>query len=224
MEPNRLDNEFKAKLDQRTIQPSSMAWDRLDAMLSVGEEKKKKPKRTWLYIAASFLGFLLAVTLFFKQQEAPKGIINSNNQVVNNEVPEVTQDAQPAGDSKTVTSPSPVSTKTGSRVASAVPARAQVISPDPISPVVAPAGINDAVAATDENKQQVVQGPEADNLMAASFTESPLKKKTSIKVDPNSLLSSVEGELDTSFKNKALQGAIKNFNTVRSSLANRNHK
>ena len=61
MELNNLEKDFRNKLNQREIQPSEKAWDRLDAMLSVAE--KKKPKRTWMYIAASFLGFLLVIEL-----------------------------------------------------------------------------------------------------------------------------------------------------------------
>ena len=65
MEPNNLENQFAEKLNAREIKPSLMAWDRLDAMLTVVE----KPKRNfnWLYIAASFLGFILIATVFFNQ-------------------------------------------------------------------------------------------------------------------------------------------------------------
>lgn len=65
MEPNKLENDFRNKLNQREIRPSEKSWDRLDAMLSVNE--KKKPNRAWMYIAASFLGFLLVGTIFLNQ-------------------------------------------------------------------------------------------------------------------------------------------------------------
>ncbi len=42
MEPNKLETQIKEKLNSREIQPTEMAWDRLDAMLSVAEEKKTK--------------------------------------------------------------------------------------------------------------------------------------------------------------------------------------
>ena len=42
MEPNKLETQIKEQLNAREIQPSEMAWDRLDAMLSVAEEKKNK--------------------------------------------------------------------------------------------------------------------------------------------------------------------------------------
>lgn len=41
MEQNKLETQIKEKLNSREIQPSEMAWDRLDAMLSVSEEKKQ---------------------------------------------------------------------------------------------------------------------------------------------------------------------------------------
>lgn len=68
MEPNNIENQFSEKLNAREIKPSPMAWDRLDAMLTVAE----KPKRnfSWVYIAASFLGFILIATVFFNQTES----------------------------------------------------------------------------------------------------------------------------------------------------------
>ena len=42
MGPNKIEKQFREKLSSREIQPSAQAWDRLDAMLSVAEEKKNK--------------------------------------------------------------------------------------------------------------------------------------------------------------------------------------
>ena len=68
MEQNKLETQFKEKLNSRKIKPTEMAWDRLDAMLSVAENKKPKRKFNWVYIAASFIGFLLVGTIFFNQK------------------------------------------------------------------------------------------------------------------------------------------------------------
>ena len=65
MEPNNLENQFAKKLNAREIKPSPIAWDRLDAMLTVVE--KPKFNFNWLYFAASFLGFILIGTIFFSQ-------------------------------------------------------------------------------------------------------------------------------------------------------------
>ena len=75
MAPNNFEKDFRDKLNQRKIEPSNKAWDRLDAMLSVAEEEKttvvprskNDSKRKWLYIAASIAGFLLVGTFFFNR-------------------------------------------------------------------------------------------------------------------------------------------------------------
>ena len=69
MEPNKIEEQFKELLNSRELQPSDKAWDRLDAMLSVAEEKKTKPSYGWFYIAASIIGFIFVGTLFFSQTE-----------------------------------------------------------------------------------------------------------------------------------------------------------
>jgi hypothetical protein len=63
MGPNKIEKQCREKLNSREIQPSVQAWDRLDAMLSVGEEKKTKRSFGWLYIAASVL-ILVSLGLF----------------------------------------------------------------------------------------------------------------------------------------------------------------
>lgn len=61
---NNIENHFRDKLNQRTIEPSDKAWDRLDAMLSVSEQKK--PKTGWLWVAASIAVLFSVVSLFFR--------------------------------------------------------------------------------------------------------------------------------------------------------------
>src|SRR5690554_7285250 len=68
MKPNKLEQQFRELLQNRTIEPSDKAWDRLDAMLSVAE-KKKKPIRTWWFVAASLLILLSIGTFFFKAEK-----------------------------------------------------------------------------------------------------------------------------------------------------------
>jgi hypothetical protein len=80
MGQNKLDNQIKEKLNSREIQPSSQAWDRLDAMLTVAEEKKTKRSFGWLYIAASVTVLLTAGMFFFTQNGT--GIQPQNNSVV----------------------------------------------------------------------------------------------------------------------------------------------
>ena len=99
MEPNKLDLEIKQKLDDRTIQPSAQAWDRLRAKLDSAEKTKVKRNYKWIYIAASFVGFLLVGTVFFTVLdtetvdinlptvvlEQKKDVNNSDESKINNE-------------------------------------------------------------------------------------------------------------------------------------------
>jgi hypothetical protein len=50
MEPNKIENQIKEKLDARKIQPSAQAWDRLDAMLAVSEANKTKKNFTLKHV------------------------------------------------------------------------------------------------------------------------------------------------------------------------------
>lgn len=231
MEPNKFDNIFKEKLEQRTIQPREMAWDRLDAMLSVAEEKAAKPKknRAWMYMAASFLGFLLVGTIFLKQGNDSGTLVkNKNNdvQVAVTPEPAVKQDdTNTATAHQEVTTPDEIQVETAVAVAP-VKVKRNTIAPKAVKRRVTvtpePMVIQEAVAQNTNtvilNKALATEDP---TLAVAEIDES---KKPAIKVNAKSLLSSVEGELDNSFRNKAMQTLVKNYNTVKTSVANRNHK
>ncbi|MBC8883410.1 hypothetical protein H9X57_08295 [Flavobacterium piscinae] len=84
MEPNNIENQIREKLTQREIQPSAKAWDRLDAMLSV-EEQKPKRNFKWLSIAAIFMGFTLIGIFMMNNENSVKNAIPSNPIVLENE-------------------------------------------------------------------------------------------------------------------------------------------
>ncbi|RZJ71514.1 MAG: hypothetical protein EOO45_11775 [Flavobacterium sp.] len=221
MEPNKLEQDFKNKLNKREIQPTPMAWDRLDAMLTVAE--KKKPKRTWMYIAASFLGFLLVATLFFRQQQnTDEVIINNDNTVVEQSAP-TGKEVQPA-----IASPQEVTTYQDVKDTPAVIKKHEAVASTPVkeqkkaiekkatsvkvNSTIAPLA-NEAVAATVEKESPKA---ETEMLLAAAGTGNDAKgKRTLVKVNSNSLLSSVEGELNESFRTKALQTVAKNYNAIK---------
>lgn len=225
MEQNKLDNEFRSKLQQRTINPSPMAWDRLDAMLSVAEEKKQPKKRTWMYVAASFLGFLLVGTIFLKQ-----GSDKGSNTVIKNTDAVV---AAPSATKESDASALPI-TETPAQMhgqpaqVAEVKQKTQTQKPIMVPKITkadAPLIImeQEAVAENNVNEKQPIAN-DADQLLDNALAQNQAGGRKSIKVDSKSLLSSVEGELDQSFKEKAFQGAVRNFNTIKTSVANRNHK
>ncbi|MFZ4105352.1 hypothetical protein [Flavobacterium sp.] len=68
MEQNKLETQIKEQLNVREIQPSPMAWDRLDAMLTIVDEKKTKRFSILSFrnigLAASIL-LLVSIGLFY---------------------------------------------------------------------------------------------------------------------------------------------------------------
>jgi len=248
MEPNnKLEQHFKQKLEQRTIQPTEMAWDRLDAMLTVAEQKKK-PNRTWMYMAASFLALLLAGTIFLNQENDNKdnGIINSNS-VVSSEKPEVYREEN------TVTTITNDVVKPQEAVATTTTVASGKVNYKNV--VTRPSSKKDSTVkneilektvgtpnqdlAANEVKTKVktskisvnasdllaaVEGPvkvKANTTATASLSKT---KQPTVKVNSNSLLSSVESELTESFRDRVLQSVSKNFDKVKTSVAARNHE
>jgi hypothetical protein len=81
MAQHKIDNQLKEKLNAREIQPSAPAWDRLDAMLTVSEEKKSKKGYGWFFVAASTMLFFGLGFFIFNSIETTKG--NDSISVVN---------------------------------------------------------------------------------------------------------------------------------------------
>jgi hypothetical protein len=238
MELNKLEQDFKQKLEQRTIQPTEMAWDRLDAMLSVAEKQKKKPGRNWMYIAASFLALLLVGT-FFLNKEKQDSVTNINNSVTETRSERGTTidtAVKPSVINEFFTEEDAVATTTSISTGkvSVTPVKSISSKKSDVSSTVVAATNDNADSNTDVTK--VKSGPAKINVDAADLlasVDTPVvnetiavtkAKKQSVKVNPNSLLSSVEGELDDSFRGKVLQSVAKNYDKIKTSVASRNHQ
>lgn len=223
-----MEKDFKEKLEKRTIQPSDMAWDRLDAMLSVAENKKPKKNRAWMYMAAAFLVFLLVGVLFLNREKENNGLEN-NNSVVTTEGQQSKTNTE-VENNETVIAPvtneeavvvQGVSSSTQNKKADKSKA-GQPINNDKTKLIQTVP--EEVIAATDKKEPTMIQVNDAQKLLASASPIETSKKKSNVKVDPNSLLSAVEEELDDSFKDKVLIGTVKSFNTVKSAVANRNYQ
>jgi hypothetical protein len=81
-----------------------------------------------------------------------------------------------------------------------------------------------------ETNQEIVQvatsntsDVNVDKMLAEVQTSSKEgNSKTKIKVNPNTLLTQVDGELELSFREKVINKVNKNYQTVKVALANRN--
>ncbi len=74
MAPIKLEDTMKERLEERRLEPTSAAWERISGKLEVAQETKKNKRVLWMSIAASFVGGLIIAVLFFQNtsiNEAP---------------------------------------------------------------------------------------------------------------------------------------------------------
>lgn len=237
MEPNKIEKEFRKQLHQREIAPSASAWDRLDAMLTVAEEKKPKPKYSWLYVAASIVGFVAIVAVFFNSTQElvdvkhhevvevnatpilPKDSIRKENQTA---IPLLRKSEIVANNSqeihKKINNQPTVNTNPKTTITS---------NQNPINLNQNPiANQPHSKSIINQKTEQLTSNPiYIANEAPVVMTESKLEpEKATIRVNASSLLSEVDGELELSFREKVIKRVDKNFKTVKVALANRNQQ
>lgn len=221
MEPYK---NIKDKLNAREIQPSANSWDRLDAMLSLKEEKPKKKAFPFYYVAASVL-FALGLTFWFTNQNSEIIIPENNGIVITNEnaSPEIIEvgNSIPYQVSEEKKEEVLVENKKGANfqetiVQSRVEKKHNLIQ----------ANNNIAVNTSLNNNTTVLESLITDNEAEKEVeaTQVLKKKPFKIKIDANSLLSAAENEMDKEYKETNLDKLSRNFKEVKSALANRNYE
>lgn len=230
MKKSVIENQFKEKFNAREITPSKASWDRLDAMLTVAEKPKRSFK--WMYIAASLLGFLLIGTLLFNQNEK-EAVINSDTIVINE--PKVIREVKVATTKMNLTKKVEVAKITEEQLGS-TETKSKVGSDS----VLSNKGIQVAEKEIIQEQQLPIINQKAeqkiilqkttyvnvDELLASVDNASPKKSsivaKSNVKVNSNELLTQVDGELDLTFREKAIKTVNQNFKAVKLALSNRN--
>ncbi len=222
MAQNKMERDFSDKLNQRQITASSQGWDRLDAMLTVAEEKKQAPKYHWIYIAASLGGFLLIGTIFFSQTEEMCDVKRQDIVIENQSAADIAPKVASANEIPAV------SKKATSFVEATHSAPEATHKPNVTLNQVSGSSKNAAVAeSTIINQKTELRNeiPKANELFAAQAPNTPTDTALpSIKVDAKSLLSAVEGEVNLSFREKMLLKVNKNYLEVAEAVTNRNLK
>lgn len=244
MEPNNFEKDFREKLNQRKIEPSDKAWDRLDAMLSVAEEKKttvvlgsrKAKNKKWLYVAASIVGFLLVGTFFFNQKKnlevTPKEIIVVKEDTKKDSVVKPTLDTNIAVEEAVAVSEEKTIKKSVEQEKQQESKSNKIIANK--SNAIAESSI---IIKNNPEKQSInpqplmAKNPEketVDQLLGtaekAVIAENAVKPKAKVKINANDLLQQVDGELELSFREKVITKVNKNYQTVKVALANRNQQ
>lgn len=74
MAPIKFEEQLKDKLERRTLNPSSEAWDVLSDRLDKQERKNHNVRFWWLGIAASIVGVILVMTQFYKTESNVKDL------------------------------------------------------------------------------------------------------------------------------------------------------
>jgi len=229
MEPNKIENQIREKLNAREIQPSSQAWDRLDAMLSVQEESLKKPSFPWMKIAAGFILFLGIGYFFLTQNESPIQKNESNIEVVESS----SKDSSNPIETNRETFQNDVITSKKAETILAVKEKSDRKSTSKQELFILSnknkteeykTVIAEARKEKTEEKQNVILKNEApiniDNKEI--IAENKITSKPKLKVDANALLNQVEGEATLTFRQKVMKSVAKNYKEAKESFASRN--
>ena len=245
MEPNKLENQIKEKLNSREIQPSAQAWDRLDAMLSVTEEKKTRRPFGFLFIAAS-ITILLTAGIFFLTQRSTE--IKPQNNVVTTEIKDTVQKSvnktpnplieenqknkivvstqnKPTTDNR-----QPTTNSSGVSIINQKQSNNPNINRDKEIEYQNSSDValkNLPVIVT--RKEIVLSNksiPSDEDLLASldKVAKQSSDKNALVKVNPKSLLSQADGELEQTFREKVITRISKNYKEVKVALANRNNE
>ncbi|HSD07390.1 hypothetical protein [Flavobacterium sp.] len=230
MKKSAIENQISDKINTREIVPSKASWDRLDAMLTVAE----KPKRNfrWMYVAASLLAFLLLGTLYFNQNN--KETIVAKDTITVNEpkvIPDVKVESAKMNSTQTVAETKSIKQQLASEEIKVKPDSNIVLSNKENQAAVKENIQEEQTSIINQKTEQpaLSQKPKyvnVDELLAsvdnASPKKIPLPAKSNVKVNSNELLTQVDGELDLTFREKAIKTVNQNFKAVKLALSNRN--
>lgn len=225
MEPNKLDTQIKDKLQNRTILPSASSWDRLNAMLSSKEQNKPSQKYNWIAVAAALVVFL-GLGIFYTTSPTSKPQIDESIPVV--KVVETKNDSAAPRITIAVEKISPILVQTNSNkiktktiitekkniqeLESTHKIVVQEIAPNP--KINSPTNYKYMSPEALLNEIQTGQKAITNNIKTFS--------KNKIKINAATLLSGVEKELDSVYRETTLDKLNKNYNKIKTVIANRN--
>ncbi len=227
MKPNKIDNQIREKLNAREVQPSAQAWDRLDAMLAVSEEKKPKKGYGWFFVAASTLLFFGLGFFLFNSNETTE--INNSTPIVttineeidtveSNKINEISVEKEQPVLVQNEVSFSKTQTNKKSEETDKL-TKEEDLTKDNSSSIIHHPSPNSYKYVSPENLLAEVQTGEK-----VITSDKKISPKTKMKVDANSLLTNVEKELDENYRETTLDKLNRKFKDAKSALANRNYE
>jgi hypothetical protein len=239
MEPNKLETQIKEQLKTREIQPSSMAWDRLDAKLTAAEENTSKrfpffSKKHFGMVASILILVSLGTFYFSTKEELIKpennvvvGNINRKSNVNSSKLVSVKKEEQVEGTRYykpqthfKVSQKVAVQTKATVNSVIIQDKEIEYQSNEVITHNQFPKGVEPPQEILVSNTIKV----NALDLLAAVDKPTISNTNSKIKINANNLLSQVDGELDQTFREKVLKRISKNYKEIKVALQARNQK
>ena len=237
---NNFEKQVQQKLSNREIKPSANSWDRLDAMLSV-EQKPKKKGFFWINIAASFILLASIGYYFYNQTEIAIPvkeetiIVGTDEKNIENREEKIEVRSEINGEVLVENNiKSEIRNQTTDNVS-------QITNKNQELPI-----LNQRVSISNQSNENTVisqilnQKPTSSNRytsaekLLAEATNAKFESKTTekekkqlkkrISVNPNTLLTNAEMEIYQSYRESALDKLNKNFNSIKTVLANRNYE
>ena len=246
MAPIKFEENIKGKLDKRTFQPSTEAWNKLSERLDE-QDKKGNNKMIWgIGLAASIVGVLFVVSQMFNTnnvQEMVPQVVDTpkvepvleqenNVQIVKEDVetikkPElekpknviaITHDNMVTEDKVVV--PKNVIPELKSEISKTIAIESEKISFEDATVKNVAAKIQEL-----QNRDKVVTDETIDALLLQAQKEITINKlynESTRVVDAHLLLQDVEADLDRSFRTKVFETLKASYNTVKTAVAQRN--
>jgi hypothetical protein len=237
MAPIKFEENIKDKLEKRTLQPSAQAWNKLSEKLEADTKKSSNKIIWWLGVAASLVGILVMVNLFFNTSE-------TNNQIpvlVDTEVEEFeniqNNNVVKPEETIVVVKESHVEVKTVSeanaeKVSKNYPDKktsiAQIKTHQEPEEIITNSGsetISNNTEFVEVESLEKINKTETDiDALLKNAQQRLAKNKADISyaIDAKALLQDVEEDLDESFRAKVFETIKINYKKVKTAVAERN--
>jgi hypothetical protein len=91
---DNIENKIKQEFQNRTIEPSKNAWEKLESKMTIQKVKKEKNRYRFLAYAAIFIGLLFGLLLFLKNGNIKNNNIENPIVIDNNNTEQVKKDEE----------------------------------------------------------------------------------------------------------------------------------
>ena len=234
MEQDNFNKNIQEKFNFRTIEPSETAWNKLDAMLTLAEEKKQPKIFFWLSIAATFLLFMGVGYVFFQQNEKTK-LMPSTEEIVTSKTnsetethKQNTEESSVLSENELANNPT-ISTISESKKSMTIytaqkeNSKLEVYETALLKQEVVTVNEIKKEGIKQEIKEPTYNYTTAETLLAEAQGQKKPSNissfKSTLRVNPKELLQAVESELDQTFKEKT----ITKLKQAKSAFVNRNY-